>query len=98
MGDNHRPYYAGGTSFRCADNYRARSVCRFPPDNPLAARYNDKIKRLAEFSEAILQKREPMGKNRDILMQLAILDAAKKSAETPSQYSYRNKGCVTAKM
>ena len=39
-----------------------------------------------------------MGKNRDILMQLAILDAAKKSAEPTSQYSYRSKGCVTAKV
>ena len=77
MGGNHRPYYSGGNSFRCADSCRARFMCRFPPDNPLAARYNDKVARLAEFSEAILQKREPMGKNRDILMQLTILDAAK---------------------
>ena len=73
-------------------------MCRIPPDNPLAARCNDKVARLVEFSEAILQKREPMGKNRDILVQLAILDAAKKSAEPTSQYSYRNKGCVTAKV
>lgn len=57
-------------------------MCRISPDNPLAARYNDKIKRLAEFSGAILQKREPMVKNRDILMQLAVLDAVKKSAKT----------------
>jgi len=98
MGDTHAPFYAGVYCFRCADNYRARFMCRISPDNPLAARYNDKIKRLAEFSEAILQKREPMGKNRDILMQLAILDAARKSAEPPSQYSYRNKGRVTAKV
>ncbi len=59
-------------------------MCRISPDNPLAARYNDKVARLAEFSEAILQKREPMGKNRDILMQLVILDVAKKSVEPPA--------------
>lgn len=37
---------------------------------------------MREFSEAILQKREPMVKNSEILTQLAILDAAQKSAET----------------
>jgi len=37
---------------------------------------------MREFSEAILQKREPMVKNSEILTQLAILDAVKKSAET----------------
>ncbi len=36
---------------------------------------------IREFSEAILQKREPMVKNQEVLTQLAILGTAKKSAE-----------------
>lgn len=37
---------------------------------------------MQEFSEAILQGREPMVKNDEILTQLAIIEAAKKSAAT----------------
>lgn len=37
---------------------------------------------IREFSEAVLQKREPVVKLREVLYQFAILDAAKKSAET----------------
>ena len=37
---------------------------------------------MQEFSEAIIQKREPLVKNEEILTQLAIIDAAKKSART----------------
>lgn len=37
---------------------------------------------MREFAEAILNKKEPMVKSYEILTQLAILDAARKSAET----------------
>jgi len=37
---------------------------------------------MREFSTAILEKREPSVRNSDILRQLAIIEAAKKSAET----------------
>jgi predicted dehydrogenase len=36
---------------------------------------------MQEFSEAIIQKREPLVKNQEILTQLTIIDAAKKSAQ-----------------
>ncbi len=37
---------------------------------------------MQEFAEAVIQKREPLVKNDEILTQLAIIDAAKKSART----------------
>jgi predicted dehydrogenase len=37
---------------------------------------------MQEFAESILQKREPMVKNDEILTQFAIIDAAKKAAQT----------------
>jgi predicted dehydrogenase len=43
---------------------------------------NNIARQMREFAESILQKRQPMVKNHEILMQLAIIDAAKKSAET----------------
>lgn len=43
---------------------------------------NNISRQMREFAESILQKRQPMVKNHEILMQLAIIDAAKKSAET----------------